>query len=62
MVLLELAAGSQAAAVFTQNAFCAAPVTVARRHLATTAPRYVLINAGNAKNVKLLSIMQQSRD
>ncbi|WP_440940899.1 bifunctional glutamate N-acetyltransferase/amino-acid acetyltransferase ArgJ [Immundisolibacter sp.] len=48
VVLLELATGSQVAAVFTQNAFCAAPVTVARRHLATTAPRYLLINAGNA--------------
>ena len=48
VVLLELAPGSRAAAVFTQNAFCAAPVTLARRHLATTAPRYLLINSGNA--------------
>ncbi|GAB4356060.1 MAG: bifunctional glutamate N-acetyltransferase/amino-acid acetyltransferase ArgJ [Immundisolibacter sp.] len=48
VVLLELAGGSRAAAVFTQNAFCAAPVTVARRHLAAAAPRYLLINAGNA--------------
>ena len=48
VVLLELAAGSTAAAVFTQNAFCAAPVTLARRHLAAAAPRYLLINSGNA--------------
>ncbi|MFZ1536878.1 MAG: bifunctional glutamate N-acetyltransferase/amino-acid acetyltransferase ArgJ [Chromatiaceae bacterium] len=46
--LLELAPGSQCAAVFTRNAFCAAPVTLARRHLAATAPRYLLINSGNA--------------
>ena len=48
VALLELAPGSRAAAVFTQNAFCAAPVTLARRHLTTTAPRYLLINSGNA--------------
>lgn len=48
VVLLELAPGSRAAAVFTQNAFCAAPVTLARQHLAGTAPRYLLINSGNA--------------
>ncbi len=46
--LLELAAGAQGAAVFTRNAFCAAPVILARRHLAATAPRYLLINSGNA--------------
>ncbi len=48
LVLIELAAGSTTAAVFTRNAFCAAPVIVAREHLAATAPRYWLINAGNA--------------
>lgn len=48
LVLMELAEGSVAAAVFTQNAFCAAPVTVARQHLEKIAPRYLLINAGNA--------------
>ena len=48
LVLLELAVGSTCAAVFTQNAFCAAPVTLAKRHLAGTAPRYLLINSGNA--------------
>lgn len=48
LLLIELAEGGSAAAVFTRNAFCAAPVTVAREHLAAGAPRYLLINAGNA--------------
>jgi len=48
LTIIELAAGSRGAAVFTQNAFCAAPVTVAREHLSRAAPRYLLINAGNA--------------
>ncbi len=48
MVLIELAQGTMVAGVFTQNAFCAAPVHVARRHLAEAAPRYLLINTGNA--------------
>lgn len=48
LVVIEVAAGTQAAAVFTQNAFCAAPVSVARAHLAVTAPRYLVINTGNA--------------
>ncbi|MCB1773155.1 MAG: bifunctional glutamate N-acetyltransferase/amino-acid acetyltransferase ArgJ [Gammaproteobacteria bacterium] len=48
LVLVELAEGSTCAAVFTRNAFCAAPVTVAREHLAAGAVRYLLINSGNA--------------
>ncbi|WPL16065.1 Arginine biosynthesis bifunctional protein ArgJ [Thiorhodovibrio winogradskyi] len=48
LVLMELAPGTQTAAVFTQNAFCAAPVTLARQHLNVTSPRYLLINSGNA--------------
>ena len=48
LVLVELDGQTRTAAVFTRNAFCAAPVTVARRHLAQVAPRYLLINAGNA--------------
>jgi glutamate N-acetyltransferase/amino-acid N-acetyltransferase len=48
LALLEIAPGAQCAAVFTLNAFCAAPVVVARRHLAATPPRYLLINSGNA--------------
>ncbi|MGD9298778.1 MAG: bifunctional ornithine acetyltransferase/N-acetylglutamate synthase, partial [Thiohalocapsa sp.] len=48
LVLLALPDGAQTAAVFTTNAFCAAPVQLARRHLAQTQPRWLLINAGNA--------------
>ncbi len=50
LVLMELAEGASAAAVFTRNAFCAAPVTVAQRAPALSAdqPRYLLINTGNA--------------
>ena len=48
LVAVELAPGSEVAAVFTRNAFCAAPVEVARAHLAASRPRFLLINAGNA--------------
>ncbi len=48
LVVMELAPGSRSAAVFTQNAFCAAPVTVAREHLQSGPPRYLLVNTGNA--------------
>lgn len=48
LLVMELPPGANTVAVFTQNAFCAAPVTLARHHLATTAPRYLLINSGNA--------------
>lgn len=48
LVLMELAPGTRCAAVFTQNAFCAAPVIVAREHLSSAAPRYLLVNTGNA--------------
>lgn len=48
LVVIETAVGTQAAAVFTQNAFCAAPVVIARNHLAAAPPRYLVINTGNA--------------
>lgn len=48
LLVVEAAPGSTAAAVFTRNAFCAAPVTLARRHLAAGDPRYLLVNSGNA--------------
>ena len=48
LVAMELAPGSESAAVFTRNAFCAAPVEIARQHLAAASPRYLLVNAGNA--------------
>jgi len=48
LVLIELAETSQCAAVFTRNAFCAAPVRVAREHLSLNSPRFLIINSGNA--------------
>lgn len=48
LVLIELGERAQSAAVFTQNAFCAAPVTLARQHLGQAQARYLLINTGNA--------------
>jgi glutamate N-acetyltransferase/amino-acid N-acetyltransferase len=48
LLLMEIPVGGTCAAVFTRNAFCAAPVVVARRHAAAAAPRYLLVNSGNA--------------
>ena len=48
LTLVELAEGSRAAGVFTQNRFCAAPVQVCKSHLETTAPRALVINTGVA--------------
>jgi glutamate N-acetyltransferase/amino-acid N-acetyltransferase len=48
MVLIALEPDSSVAATFTRNRFAAAPVIVAREHLASTAPRALLINAGQA--------------
>ena len=48
VTVMQLAPGSRVAGVFTQNRFCAAPVTVARRHLQKAAPRALIINTGNA--------------
>lgn len=44
---VEMHEQSTCAAVFTQNAFCAAPVHVARENLQKN-PKYLLINSGNA--------------
>ena len=48
LVIMELQPGSSVAGVFTQNAFCAAPVVVAKQHLSCAAPRYLVTNTGNA--------------
>ena len=48
LVVIECTPGTKAAAVFTQNRFSAAPVIVAREHLAESAPRALLINTGCA--------------
>ena len=48
LVVFEFAQGTNAAGVFTQNAFCAAPVHVCKKHLDMGNPRYLVINTGNA--------------
>ena len=48
LVIFEFAEGSNVAGVFTQNAFCAAPVHVSKAHLQLANPRYLVINTGNA--------------
>jgi glutamate N-acetyltransferase/amino-acid N-acetyltransferase len=59
LVVIEVPQGASLAGVFTLNAFCAAPVTVAKQHLAAQGmkqdeessaerPRYLVINTGNA--------------
>ena len=48
LLLVELAEGTSVAAVFTRNRFCAAPVTVAREHLAAGGIRGLVVNTGCA--------------
>ena len=49
LLLIALDKGSKVASSFTTNAFCAAPVTLAKQHLSSTEDiRYLLINSGNA--------------
>lgn len=48
MVIFEFTPGTTVAGVFTQNAFCAAPVSISKAHLAQADTRYLLINTGNA--------------
>ena len=49
LVLIEIEPGSTIDAVFTTNKFCAAPVTLAKKHLELQSQsRYLLINSGNA--------------
>lgn len=48
LAVIECNPGTTMAAVFTQNRFCAAPVVVARDHIAKTAPLALIINSGNA--------------
>lgn len=47
VVVMEAVPGAAIAGVFTTNAFCAAPVTLCKQHL-QQAPRYLLVNTGNA--------------
>jgi glutamate N-acetyltransferase / amino-acid N-acetyltransferase len=48
LVVVECAPGTVVAGVFTQNRFCAAPVSIAKSHLAAAVPRALLINTGFA--------------
>lgn len=49
LLVIALKDGARVAGVFTKNRFCAAPVTVAREHLAAGAPvRALVVNTGNA--------------
>ncbi len=47
LLVVQMAEGATCAGVFTQNAFCAAPVIIARDHLQKN-PRWLMINSGNA--------------
>jgi glutamate N-acetyltransferase/amino-acid N-acetyltransferase len=49
LLLVRIAHGARVAGIFTQNRFCAAPVVVAREHLAHgRSLRALVINTGNA--------------
>ena len=49
VLVMQLCAGAQVAGVFTTNRFCAAPVIVAREHLAQPEGiRALVVNTGNA--------------
>ncbi|MCF6202169.1 MAG: bifunctional glutamate N-acetyltransferase/amino-acid acetyltransferase ArgJ [Methylococcaceae bacterium] len=47
VLIIEMTESATCAGVFTQNAFCAAPVHIAKDHLQYN-PRWLLINSGNA--------------
>jgi len=51
LLLISLNEGSNVAAVFTQNKCCAAPVTLAKAHMAASPTRGLLVNSGNANAV-----------
>lgn len=48
LVMLVADEGTQSAAVFTRNAYSAAPVQVAKRHMLQATSNALLINSGNA--------------
>ena len=48
LVIMSYPAESNVAGVFTQNAFCAAPVYIAKEHLKKAKTQYFVINTGNA--------------
>lgn len=48
LVAFEICEGASVAGVFTLNAFCAAPVTLSKKHMAQAQSRMLVINTGNA--------------
>ncbi|WP_310450223.1 bifunctional glutamate N-acetyltransferase/amino-acid acetyltransferase ArgJ [Sulfuritalea sp.] len=63
LTVIEFAPGSRAAGVFTQNRFCAAPVTVCREHLAgDSGIRALVINTGIANAATGEQGLQAARD
>ncbi|MDR4513690.1 bifunctional glutamate N-acetyltransferase/amino-acid acetyltransferase ArgJ [Nitrosomonas sp.] len=48
LLVIKLDEDSRVAGVFTQNRFCAAPVIVAKAHLALSPTRALVVNTGNA--------------
>lgn len=49
LLVMQLTPGSRVAGVFTQNRFCAAPVTLCKQHLASRGEiRALVVNTGNA--------------
>src|SRR5512135_835691 len=49
VLVIKLDEGTTVAGVFTLNRFCAAPVTLAKAHLASNRPiRALVVNTGNA--------------
>jgi glutamate N-acetyltransferase/amino-acid N-acetyltransferase len=48
LALIELGEKAKTACVFTQNKFCAAPVSLAKSHIKKANPKFLVINAGNA--------------
>ena len=48
LVVIELAKTATTAGIFTQNAFCAAPVQICKEHLEQAHTQYLVINTGNA--------------
>ena len=48
LVVMQLSDNASVAGVFTQNAFCAAPVHICKAHLQTGKARYFVTNTGNA--------------
>ena len=49
VLVIQLAEGSHVTGVFTQNRFCAAPVIVCKKHLASNSEiRALVVNTGNA--------------